>query len=109
MGGGGASVSNCFAKHPNQKKNFFLGGGGIGECVGVGRGVDGRTNVGSVWVWGEGWMDGQTNRPKPICPFNFFEVGGITKNKCMSYGPDKLNLRPFYHLTLKCDLDLQLT
>ena len=23
-------------------------------------------------------MDGQLNRPKPICPFNFFEVGGIT-------------------------------
>ena len=27
-------------------------------------------------------MDGQMNRPKPICPFNFFEVGGITMNKC---------------------------
>ena len=27
---------------------------------------------------GEEYMDGQTNRPKPICPFNFFEVGGIT-------------------------------
>ena len=25
-----------------------------------------------------GWMDGQTSRPKPICLFNFFEIGGIT-------------------------------
>ena len=23
-------------------------------------------------------MDGQSNGPEPICPFNFFEVGGIT-------------------------------
>ena len=37
-------------------------------------------------------MDGQTNRPKPICPVDFFEVGGITVNKCASYGPGKLNL-----------------
>ena len=37
-------------------------------------------------------MDGLTNRPKSICPFNFFEVGGITMNECTSYGPDKLNL-----------------
>ena len=51
-------------------------------------------------------MDGQTNRPKPICPFNFFEVGSITMNKCTSYDPDKLHLGPFYHLTFKC-LDLQ--
>ena len=29
-------------------------------------------------VWGEGLMDGQRNRPKPICPFNLFEVWGIT-------------------------------
>ena len=25
--------------------------------------------------------EGQTNRPKPICPLNFFEVGGI---KCIN-------------------------
>ena len=37
-------------------------------------------------------MDGQTNRPKPICLFNFFEVGGITMNKYTSYGPEKLIL-----------------
>ena len=29
-----------------------------------------------------------------------------SKTKCRSYGLDKLNLRPFYHLTFKCDLDL---
>ena len=30
-------------------------------------------------------------------------------HKCRSYGLDKLNLGPFYHLTFKCDLDLQPT
>ena len=34
----------------------------------------------------DGWTD------KPIYPFNFFKVGGITKDKCSSYGPDKLKL-----------------
>ena len=28
----------------------------------------------------DGRTDGQTDRPKPICPLNFFEVGGIKKN-----------------------------
>ena len=66
------------------------------------------------WAWGRGeregeWgdMDRQTNRPKPICPFNFFEVGGLTMAKCTSYGPDKLNLWSFYHLTFKCNPDLK--
>ena len=30
-------------------------------------------------------------------------------HKCTSYGPDKLNLWPFYDLTFKCDLHLQPT
>ena len=30
-------------------------------------------------------------------------------HKCRSYSPDKLNLLPFYHLTFKCDIDLQPT
>ena len=30
-------------------------------------------------------------------------------HKCRSYGPDNLHLWPFYHLTFKCDLDLQPT
>ena len=30
-------------------------------------------------------------------------------NYLESYGPDKLNLRPFYHLTFKSDLDFQPT
>ena len=30
-------------------------------------------------------------------------------HKCRSYSLDKLNLWSFYHLTFKCDLDLQLT
>ena len=25
----------------------------------------------------EGWTDGRTDKPKAICPFNFFKVGGI--------------------------------
>ena len=37
-------------------------------------------------------MDGQTNRPKPISPFSFFEVGGIAMDKSTSCGPDELNL-----------------
>ena len=99
VGGGGAGVSDLsdfffFTMNPNlnnskKKKNFFLGGGGGG-------GVDGRTDE-----------QAQTNLPLQL--FNFFEVGDITmhKYKCTRYGPDKLNLRPFYHLTFKCDLDLQ--
>ena len=54
-------------------------------------------------------MDGQTNKAQTNLPFNFFEFGSITVHKCTRYGPDELNLRPFYHLTLKCDLDLQPT
>ena len=30
-------------------------------------------------------------------------------HKCRNYGSDKLNLRPFYHLTFKCDLKFQPT
>ena len=33
--------------------------------------------------------DGQTDRPKPICPLNFFEVGGIIKQ----YGKLKVGKR----------------
>ena len=39
-------------------------------------------------------MDGQMNRPKPICSFNFFEIGGITMNKCTSRALDLRNLGP---------------
>ena len=37
---------------------------------------------------------------------NYFENPCM---KCRSYGPDKLNLCPFCHLTFKCDFDLQPT
>ena len=47
--------------------------------------------MGGGWS-GEGEMDGQTNRPKPICPISSFEVGGITMHLWTSYVPDKLNL-----------------
>ena len=67
----------------SKKKKKFDGG-----WVGGGRGCWG------LWgAVGGGGVDGRTeNRLKPICPFNFFEVGGITMHKCTSYGPDKLTL-----------------
>ena len=52
-----------FFKDSKSKRYIFKGGG---DEVGV--------KVG----WGRGQMDGQINRPKPIFPFNFFEVGGVT-------------------------------
>ena len=63
MGGGrgGARVSDFFHKESKSKKN---GGGAL------------------VFGWGDRvgglLMDEQSNRPKPICPFNLFEVGDIT-------------------------------
>ena len=45
------------------KKKFFFGG--LGRGVGWGEGGG----------WGKVKMDGQTNKPKPICPFNFFKLG----------------------------------
>ena len=56
-----------------------------------------------------GRKDRQTDGPKHICPLNSFEDGNIIMHNCRSYGPDKLDLWPFCHLTFKCDLDLQPT
>ena len=42
--------------------------------------------------WGWGKLDGQTNRPKQISPVNFFDIGGITMHKSISYSPDNFNL-----------------
>ena len=62
MGGGGARLSEfLYIESKSRKKKIFVGG------------------------------NRQRNRPKPICPFNFFEIGSITMNKCTSYGPDKIN------------------
>ena len=52
----------CHPKFLQGHKKFLGGGGGGGGAGGE----------------GGGQMDGQSNRPKPIRPFNFFEVGGIT-------------------------------
>ena len=49
---------NFFQKEPKSKTFFFGGGGGVGWGEGGG--------------WVEGEMDEQTNKPKPICTFNFF-------------------------------------
>ena len=56
-------VNFFYRESKSKKKNYFFLGGGGGDGEG-------------------GLMDGYTNRPKPICPFNFFEVGGITMHKC---------------------------
>ena len=80
-GGGGEGVARAREFfYRGSRSNFFFWGGSGGE-----EGEDGER-------WGGGLMDGYTNRPKPICPFNFFEVGGITMHKCKCYGHDKLNL-----------------
>ena len=67
VGGGtawGARVSDFFYKESKSNKNFFLGG------------VDGVWGGGREVWWGGGvLLEGQTNRPKPICPFNVFQVG----------------------------------
>ena len=86
MGGGGGEdgwtdehstfqPTNFFHKESKfkkrRKKNFFLRGVGEG-CGGVVGGMVGsEVNGGGV----DGWTD---ELLKPICPFNFLEVGGIT-------------------------------
>ena len=50
-------------------------------------------------------------------PEQMFQMNNCAKLHCIlksmhkyrNYGPDKLNLWPFYNLTIKCDLDLQPT
>ena len=65
--GRGARVSDVFTKNPNLKrKKIWRGGGGGGEV-----GPDGRS---------------ENTGPQQICPFNFFEVGGLTMIKCTNYG-----------------------
>ena len=49
-------------------------------------------------VDGGRWTDRRTS-PNQFAPSTSLKLGGITINKCTSYGPDKLNLWPFYHLT----------
>ena len=88
---GGGVLFNCVcgeggykeskSKKKKKKKIFLFNC--VCVCVGGERGGGGG---------GGGLMDGQRNRPKPICPLNFFEIGDITIHKCTSYGPDKLNL-----------------
>ena len=66
-----------FTKNPDliKKLFFFLGGGGGG-------GWRGGAFGGLRGAGGGRWkMDGQRNSPKPICPFNFFEVGNALMYK----------------------------
>ena len=51
-------------------------------------------------------MEGTDNQTQTKFALQLLRIAMI---KCTSYGPDKLNLLPFYHLTFKCDLDLQPT
>ena len=70
---------NFLIKNQNlKKKNIFFCA--CVECVEGGRGVRGDGGGGGGYV------------RKPICSFNFFEVGGIIMHKCKSHVPDKLNL-----------------
>ena len=52
------------------------------------------------------WTDVSTGTSTPqgeqLCEVNLKSI-----YKCRSYGPEKLNLWPFRHLTFKCGLDLQ--
>ena len=39
------------------------------------------------------WTDGRTHNPKPICPINFFEVGGIEKHNNLDASDRKQRFR----------------
>ena len=55
-----------------------------------------------MWPWPLIYLNKVSN--EQLC-----QIILISMHKCRSYGPDKLNVWPFYHLTFKCDLDLQLS
>ena len=79
---------NFFTKNPNLKKIVFLGGGGVcGE--------------GGCW---EGKMDGQTNKPKPICPIQLLRSWG--HNNALMYKLCKLCPRQAQFMTI-LSFDLQ--
>ena len=88
--------------YESKFKIIFLRGGTWGGGEGGGEERGGarvseffyKESKSIIFFWGGvAWrIDGQTNRPKPICPFNFFEVGGKSMLKSTSYVPVKLNL-----------------
>ena len=57
-----------------------------------------------VWHW-------PSTLPNKCFQWHFYSLCQILKSmhKCRSYGPDKFNLWPFYHLTFKCDGDFKPT
>ena len=55
-----------------------------------------------VWPWPSTYLNNVSN--EQLC-----QIILKSMHTCTSYGPDKLNLWAFYHLTFKCDLDLQPT
>ena len=73
--GGGSGVNDFFYYEPKFKikKHFFERGGGGGGEGGGARVSDFFFTKNPNFK-----KNGQTNRPNPICPFNFFEVGGMT-------------------------------
>ena len=62
-----------------------------------------------VWAWPSKYLNNVSNHTstcqgEQLCQFILKSM-----HKCPTYGQDKLNLWSFYHLTFKCDLDLQPT
>ena len=60
-----------------------------------------------VWAWPSKYLNNVSNYTSTGQGEKLCQVIFKSMHKCTSYGPDKLNLWPFYHLTFKCDLDLQ--
>ena len=63
---------------------------------------------GRAW-WEEGLLNVSEQMFKTVRPIQEEQLSQMilkSKHKCRSYGPDKPNFLPFYHLTFKCDLDL---
>ena len=62
-----------------------------------------------VWPWPSTYLSNVSNGTATPEGEQMCHIILKSMHKCRSYGSDKLNLWPFYHLTFKCDLDLQST
>ena len=62
-----------------------------------------------VWPWPSTHLNKFSNGTATHQGEQLCKVILKSMHKCRSFGPDKLNLWPSYHLTFKCDLDLQPT
>ena len=62
-----------------------------------------------VWLWPSTIWTNVSNGTSTPEEEELCQIILKLMHKYRSYGPDKLNLGPFYHLTAMCDLDLQTT